>query len=597
MGSKEVIKAKVSALSAQVLELLRLEQSLSDPETPRDCILNEIAARQSIFAEVQSQIAALKTRQNELLPIHRFPVEILAIILSTALPLSGYHKRRTNLLLVCHTWANVINTNPSTFWTTLSTDDYPSQHDRLLQMCRQMPVTIYMDCHHPNNGSLGKLLEDIRSKRFTLRELVFVGSVGPLVEEVLTDWLLANASQLRSLDIAVNDPRRGLLAGNTNRQHVQMNSIAAPSLKSVRLFGVSIPWNAAILQGLHSLSLENLVSLTVGELFGILQGCPDLRSLTLRNINLAPADREGAPTPTSLTKLMTANLSGLSLRSTCDLFQCIQTPSMATVSVNIQNLIPDDDWQVNLGVLLSQLTQNRIIGPIHLEMKHSCLTFSAMDFQLGIPSPNEEREKIPRSFQSTYKELFSSLGAPTLTAVTSLHLDSFASQNSTAILMAANEFLPNLCKLSIPPYKHLKSKKHWCAVLEKVAPSTEETGRSVSLCPKLTSLEITTSGHLLDISSILQLVRIRGSDRRLRGKEVEKSPMTSIHITLNGGNLSARQTGMITELKSEVTDVRCISARDMTVARHGFDGHFDFNSLPSLPFLPLNHLSSLDWAV
>ncbi|KAG9042299.1 hypothetical protein FS837_011036 [Tulasnella sp. UAMH 9824] len=562
MDSEEVIRARVSGLSAQILEMLRLSQSLPDPNTPRDCILNEIAARQLIFAEVQSQISDLKTRQNELLPVHHLPVEILAIILSTALSPWGYHRKRTSLLLVCRTWANVINTNPSTFWTTLSSDDPPGQHDRLLQMARRMPVNIHIDFYATNPASLRNLREDLLSKRLAFREVVFVGSNSSLADELLASCLFGPAPYLQSLDLTIYGGKT-IGVDESDSPEVPMNSVSAPNLRNVRLYGVSLPWDAAILRGLRSLSLEDLGSSrsntnppTLKELVEIIRGCPDLRCLTLQGTTLRLDDQGKAPTGISSDQLTSLNLSNVSLQLTCDILQCIRFPSTAMVSITIEDLGQDESWRVDLGVILSRLTQDRTIVPVHLEIDRPHLTISAKNFQFVIPSPNEEN---PR-YRTTYKELFSSLGAPTLVAVISLHIDSPASQNSTAILTAANEFFPDLSKLSISPYHRLKSKKPWHVVLEKVVKPVEETKRPRYLCPKLTSLEITArSGVRLDVASILQLVRTRTSNRKSKGKEVEKAPITSISINLQSGKLSSEQLGLLNELKGEVTDVHWVS--------------------------------------
>ncbi|KAG8935205.1 hypothetical protein FRC01_005461 [Tulasnella sp. 417] len=570
MEPKQDIKAKVSALSAQVLKIL----SLPDPETPYECILNEIAARQTIFSEVQSQICALKSRQNELLPIHLLPEEVLAIILFTALPLSHHHKGRTRLLLVCRTWTKVINTNPSMFWTTLSADDPPSQYDRLLRMSRQMPIAIRVDLHPTDPVSSSRFLNFIRSKRITLREVVFLGSVDPLVEQVLRDWLFTPAPHLRSLE---------LVAYNSwelqDGYQVPMDSLAAPNLTRVRFSQVSIPWHAASLRGLHSLSLEHLDGPTLEELVGMLQHSPNLQYLTLLDVGFCPDDQREAPTHISLNKLVKINLSFRSPQSASDILHCIQFPRTASVSVNIHHLTPDNSWQVDLSVVLSLLRQNRIIAPINLKLHRPRMTLSAANFNFTIPSPTEERDN--KGSRITSKELFSSLGAHTLSVITSLQIDTLAGQNATAILMAANEFLPNLSKLSIPPYQRRKSQKPWHVVLEKVIQSAEDTNRPMCLCPKLTSLEITSYGYLLDLPSILQLVRIRSANRKLKGKEVEKSHITSIHITLSRANLSAQQAVVLNELKGAVSDVQCVSTLANVATQHDSDAHTESESSPS----------------
>lgn len=446
-----------------------------------------------------------------------------------------------------------------------------------------MPVNIHIDYYAATVPSLRKLREGIQSKRFAFREVVFVGPSYALADEVLANCLLVPAPHLRSLDLTVYG---GKIVGidESDSQQVQMNSVPAPNLKDVRLFGVSIPWDAAILRGLRSLSLEDLGSNrsnanspTLKELVDIIRGCPNLRCLTLQAITLRPDDRGERPTGISSDQLTTINILNVSLQLTCDILQCVRFPSTTMVSIAIEGLGDDDSWRVDVGVILSRLMQDRSIAPIHLEIDRPNLTLSTKDFRFVIPSPNEEN---PRS-QTTYKELFSSLGAPTLVAVISLHIDELASQNSTAILTAANEFFPDLTKLSISPYKRLKSKKPWHVVLEKVVQPVEEA-RPRYLCPKLTSVEITAvSGARLDVPSILQLVRIRSSKRKSKGKEVEKSPITSVSINLQSGKLSSEQLGLLSELKSEVTDVYWVSPIQEDLVQIEFDDLLESDSSSS----------------
>ncbi|KAG8935206.1 hypothetical protein FRC01_005462 [Tulasnella sp. 417] len=492
-------------------------------------------------------------------------MEILAIILAAALPLRGYHKGRTNLLLVCRTWGNVINTNPSIFWTTLSTEDPPSQHDRLLNKSRQMPLTVYLDDNSADDDSANyppsrKLLEDVGSQRLALREVVYIGFDSPLVVNMFEALLFAPAPRLRSLDFLVYGGCT-IRAGDSKSQDAQINSVATPNLTSLSLSGVSIPWSAAVLRGLRSLTLESLggsrsKSPTLRELSVILQGCPDLQYLTLRLVDFCQDDRQEVPITTPLNGLMKINLWGRSVRPTCDILQHIQYPRTATLSIMIERLVSEDSWQVDLGVVLSRVTQIWIAAPIHVEVDRPRLKLSATNFRFNISSPNEERENTaPRI---TYRKIFSTFGAPTLAAVTSLSIDSIAGANSTAILTAANEFFPNLTELSVSPYQRLKSKKPWHKVLEKVVQSTEEPNRPVWLCPKLTSFKITTANRdCPDLLSILQLVRIRNSDRKSKGKQVAKSPITSISMNLDSGRLSPEQLGLLNELKGEIADVRC----------------------------------------
>ncbi|KAG8914417.1 hypothetical protein FRC00_013824 [Tulasnella sp. 408] len=410
-----------------------------------------------------------------------------------------------------------------------------------------------MDYTSSRNPPSRKLLEDVWAKRLAFREVVYVGSDGPLVKQAFENLLFAPAPHLQSVDLVVYGGC-AIRSGHTNSEHAEMDSVATSNLTSVRLLGVSIPWNAAFLRGLRSLSLEflgrsnsNARAPTLRELVKILESCPDLQYLTLRSVTCCPDDLQEAPTGISLNRLMSLHLSGPSLQPTCNILQCIQYPKTTTLSVRVENL--GDGWQVELAVILSQLTQNWITTPIHLKVDGPRVTLSAKNFRFGIPSPNEERENT--GSRIAFRELFSSLGAPTLAAITSLLMDPPACQNSTPILTAANEFFPNFNKLLIPSYQRLKSKKPWHVVLEKVVQSTDENNGPVCLCPKLTSLEFTATDRP-DLLSILQLVRTRTSDRKFKGKRVTKSPITSIHMNIDSGKLPSEE---LSELQGEVTDL------------------------------------------
>lgn len=556
--TKKVTKGTVSAFSAQKPKSIRSSpSSVPEPDTAREALEDEIAAQRIIIAEAQSRVAALKSRQNELLLIHRLPVEVLSIILSMALPLKRYHDERTTLLLVCRTWSNIINGNPSTFWTTLSAEDPRSQRTRLLRKSGQMPVTIVIGSYYGGSRSSKGFMKYITSKSLSFRELVVREYKKRRMEDVFARCLATRAPHLRSLDLEV-DGGWVLEGGDPNSQQLRMFSGIAPKLRSVRLSGVSIPWNSVILRDLLSFSLEYSDSGARGtpsldQVLEVLQSCPALQFLTLREMNFGRSNRTAALRPLSLDQLMRINLSAPSSRSNLAILQHIQFPKTATVAVTTKDHRHDDDDD-SLNTALSLLQHHLSIKSLHVVIDQPLLQFSTNGFTFSILNRGQ-KHAISRT---TYRDVFSGFPYPARTAVTALRMGSLESQDSTAILLAVNDLLPNLSRLSVVPFHPLKSKKPWNAVLEKVVQPVEDIVRPTWLCPKLTSLHVTAGSEIsLDLPAIIKLVRTRNSDRKSKGKRVIKSPITSIHITLRTGRLSLDQMDLIHELKSEVTNVYC----------------------------------------
>ncbi|KAG8944456.1 hypothetical protein FRC04_001768 [Tulasnella sp. 424] len=362
---KRLIKDTVEALSVQMVKSFRLLRSVPELQPSRNPLKDEIAARQMILTEVHDQIAALKSRQNELLPIHRLPMEVLSIVLSIALSLNSYHKERTKLLLVCRTWANLIDGNRSTFWTTLSVGDPRRLRARLLRKSDGMPVTVVITgSPHGSYEATNDFVKYIRSNDVPFRELVIRERGDDVMEAVFANCFAAPAPHLRSLDIKVE--HGWVLEGDDPKlQHLRMFSGVAPNLKSVRLFGVCIPWNSAILRGLLSFSLEYPdycgARTSLAHVLGILQDCSALQSLTLIwHETFDHSTFQSAvvlPRP-SLDQLKTLNLSTSSFQSNLSLLRHIQFPRTATVAIEKKYFNQQDDDDEVLNATLSLLQQH-----------------------------------------------------------------------------------------------------------------------------------------------------------------------------------------------------------------------------------------------
>ncbi|KAG8944461.1 hypothetical protein FRC04_001773 [Tulasnella sp. 424] len=552
-------KEAVSAVSAQIMESLRSSRSVPESQTARDALEDEISAREMVIAEAQSKIAALKSRQNELLPIHRLPAEVLSAILSMALPLKRHHEERTKLLLVCRTWSSIIDGNPSTFWATLSGEDPLTQRARLLRKAGQMPLTIVAGGQYSSYHGAEDLVKYIKSNDIPFRELVVGEYSGRGMEVVFANCLAAPAPQLRSLDLEVG---AGWVLGgeDPNSQHLRMFSGVAPSLKSVRLCGVWIPWNSAILQNLLSLTLEypDGYRTQVGEtpsleqMLGILRSCPALQSLILRRMDFERSNQVQLP-PLSLDRLTTINLSMSSFRSIFSLLRHIQFPKTATVALAGESPTLQDDDEEILNATLYLLQQRLSIKSFHLAVDESVVQLSTIRLKFSILN------YVWRKGSSYYTEVLFRLGSPTRTAITSLHLDFPASKDSSAPRGVVNKIIAKLADLSVDR-THLPQPERPCnVVLEEVAQTSEDIGQPTWVCPNLRSLEITVADrNSLDLAAILKLVRMRRSDRELNGKQVIMAPITFIRITFQGRPLSSGQMDYLNELKSEVADVQYV---------------------------------------
>ncbi|KAG8944457.1 hypothetical protein FRC04_001769 [Tulasnella sp. 424] len=567
------IKGAVSALSTLIVESLRSSRSVPEPETARDADEDEIAARQMVIAEAQAQIAAIKSRQNELLSIYRLPAEVLSLILSMALPLEHYHEERTKLLLVCQAWSSIIDENPSTFWATLSAEDPPTQRARLLRKAGQMPVTIVTGSHYASSKATEDFVKYVKSNDIPFHELVVREWSTAVTGAVFANCLAAPAPHLRSLDLEI-ESGWVLEDEDPNSPHLTMFSGVAPKLKSVRLCGLCIPWNSAILQNLLSLALEYPDYRADGtpsleQMLGILRSCPALQSLMLRDVDFERSDRVPLP-PLSLDRLTTVDISTSSFHSIFSLLRHIQFPTTATVALAKNVWIPEDDDDEILNATLYLLQQHLSIKSFHLSIDEALLRLSTTRLEFSIP--NRARWKHMYYYR-TYKDVFSRLGFPTQTAITSLHMKFFGSQDSTPPIDAVNEIIANLTDLLVD-YPHPSN-----GVLEDVVQTSEDIGPPTWVFPNLRSLEITVPDpNSLDLTAILKLVRTRNSDVESNGRQVVRSPMTTIRITLKSGRLSSGQTDLLNELRSEVADVQCATPLEMDEAQSRDDAESDLES-------------------
>ncbi|KAG8939181.1 hypothetical protein FRC04_006843 [Tulasnella sp. 424] len=576
------IKGAVSALSAQIMESLRSSRSVPESQTARDALEDAIAAREMITAEAQAQIVALKSRQNELLAIHRLPVEVLSIILATTLPRDDYSRERTKLLLVCRTWSNIIYGNPSTFWTTLSVGDPLSQRTRLYHKAGLTLATIFVNGRRDGGYEAAQLMKYVKSNNISFRELVGCKLDNGDAEEIFEDRLTAPAPHLRSLDLEVVGGVWVLDGGdNPDSEHLRLFSGVAPELTSVRLSGVSIPWNSAILRGLRSFSLEyrhwrTRAMPSLEQVLGILRSCPDLQFLTLRGTTFDQSSQSAALPRLSLDQLLMINLSTSCLRSVLAILRHIQHPKTVTVAITIGYITPEDDHPDIANATLSLLQQHLSNKSFHLVINKSLLHFSTTGFKFSMPNRTRER----RARLTSYEEMFSRLRFPPPSAITSIHMDLPAGQDLTAPLLAVNDWIPNVAKLSIIPTRpsRIKTKKPWTAVLETMVQPVKEAELPTWLCPKLMSLEIMAGGpKSLDLAAILHLVRTRNSDKMCKGKQVIKSPTTSIHITLESGRPTRDQMHLLNELENEVPDVQYEGLPESDEGRNGYDSQADLD--------------------
>lgn len=474
-----------------------------------------------------------------------------------ALPLKGHHERRTKLLLVCRAWTSIINENPSTFWATLSAEDPLTQRARLLQKAGQMPITIVTGSRYAGYNAAEDFVKYIKSNNIPFHELIVRDWSNTVMEAVFANCLAAPAPQLRSLHLEV---RSGWVLGaeDPSSQHLRMFSGVAPSLRSVRLCGVSIPWNSAILQNLLSLTLEFPNYAAAGspspeEMLGILRSCSALQSLILRDMDFGRSNRMQLP-PLSLDRLTMIDLSMSSFQYIFSLLRHVQFPKTTTVALAKQPSSPQDDDDEVLNATLYLLQQRLSITSFHLAIDESLVRLSTTGLKFSILTRrwrdhSLRLQELPR------------LDSLTRTAITSLHMDFPASDDSSAPLGAhLNEIIAKLTDLSVDhPYLPPNSEMPWIWVLEQVVQTSAGIEQTTWVFPNLRSLEITVADpNSLDLAAILKLVRTRNSDIESNGKQVIKSPITTLRLSHKGGCLSSSQTDLLNELRSEVADVQCV---------------------------------------
>ncbi|KAG8944472.1 hypothetical protein FRC04_001784 [Tulasnella sp. 424] len=494
-----------------------------------------------------------------------------------ALPLKGFHKERTKLLLVCRAWSSIIDEYPSTFWATLSAEDPLTQRARLLQKAGQMPITIVTGSRYAGYSAAEDFVQYIKSNGIPFRELVVREWSDTVMEAVFANCLAAPAPQLRSLHVEV---RRGWVLGGEGPN--SLFSGVAPSLKSIRLCRVSIPWNSAILQNLLFLTLEcpnyrSAGAPSLEQMLGILRSCPALQSLILREMDFGRSNQVQLP-PLSLDRLTTIDLSMSSLHSIFSLLRHIQFPKTATVALAKESSPPQADDDEILNATLYLLQQRLSIKSFHLAIDESLVRLSTTGLKFSILN------RMWREHSSYYKEL-SRLGSPTRTAITSLRMDFQACEDSSAPLGTVHEIIAKLTDLSVDHPHLTKSEKTWNGVLEEVVQTSADIGQPTWVCPNLRSLEITVADpNSLDLAAILKLFRTRHSDIESNGKQVIKSPITAIRLALKSGCLSSGQTDLLNELRSEVAVVQCVTLPETDEAHSRDDAESDL--LP--PFSPVS---------
>ncbi|KAG8997982.1 hypothetical protein FRB90_012398 [Tulasnella sp. 427] len=361
--------------------------------------------------------------------------------LSKALSLQNYHRSRTRLLLVCHTWANVIKENPSIFWTTLTTSDPRTQFARLIQMCGQRPITLFLDSRGGHSDYTTKIWKSLKSAKLVLGELVIQDWNIKRLDRPLAECLAVSAQHLRSFELTAGVEPWQIAEGKASLALLfRAWAETAPKLKSVRLCGVAIPWSSAILRGLHALTLENPEGwpgsyVTLGAVLQILGDYPALAYLTL---DLGRPHQTETLSKMKLNQLMVPKLRAQYSTLMLDALRHITFPSTTITSLRVDKARTGYN---DVSSVMSLAHQKLAPEALQLKLAHRSLALSQLDFNLVVP---DDARKPGSLIVTPYKEIFSELGRPCQSSITSLDLDSSACADSSSILTAASEFLPNV---------------------------------------------------------------------------------------------------------------------------------------------------------
>ncbi|KAG9004706.1 hypothetical protein FRB93_010197 [Tulasnella sp. JGI-2019a] len=219
-----------------------------------------------------NQLADTRYRQNALLPIHQFPVELFSNVLTFVVQgknLQYYeieHMLR-QLARVAHHWKYAVLSTPQ-LWAYLH-QGMSSAFIRIsLHRSKTVPLDVffYTDSYAHDMSQLGTFAESILPHSHRWRSLD-----GPYLAPRILEKLASHAPAFRHLRL-VRSPVQGIQLGE------------GPHLQTLDLTSVSLSWDSNRISQLYQLSLTDLKGQhapSLSQIMHILTNSPKLESLKL----------------------------------------------------------------------------------------------------------------------------------------------------------------------------------------------------------------------------------------------------------------------------------------------------------------------------
>ncbi|OBZ78077.1 hypothetical protein A0H81_02752 [Grifola frondosa] len=257
-----------------------------------------LAAIEDSINDLNETVLAMKSYRNTIIPIHRLPNELLARIFLQVVAATLPSMRWMVVAQICHHWRAVALSSPR-LWSTICSQNIGCIRVHL-RRSRSVPLDISFDITRIRFDK--KLMETVQQ----FAELVvphihrirrlYIDSWGPEAMESLSSALNAPALCLTELSLSLRSSKSNTLAA-------QFFNGSAPLLQSLSLLAMLTPSDSPFYCGLLSLELQEC-SIKSDEFLRILQACPLLQCLTLRNTGLALSrDINTYPEPARIVEL------------------------------------------------------------------------------------------------------------------------------------------------------------------------------------------------------------------------------------------------------------------------------------------------------
>ncbi|KDQ13429.1 hypothetical protein BOTBODRAFT_55978 [Botryobasidium botryosum FD-172 SS1] len=320
----------------------------------------ELALRAFQACTMQT-LARLRTRQNELVPVHRLPNELLGAIFvlagSTSFQVSGW-PASFSISQVCKLWRQVALNTPR-LWMNIDVSAGDELASIYVERSGTAPLNLSV-----NFGVLPSQDDKTREiywSRYADRwSRLSIQNPSPITtsQDCALRWLTHSAPILEALEISTQQR-----FGRQRSLDVSLD-IQMPRLREVKLAGLYLPLTLPIFRGLTILHLTRIMYtfMTAISLLRVLVECPALEELRFDLLVIeGGSDRDEIPGNTmpeivDLSHLRVITLRHLPVRTTQYLLVHIAIPPRAALEVLLDCLQPDEDLTHTLPPNLTHLS-------------------------------------------------------------------------------------------------------------------------------------------------------------------------------------------------------------------------------------------------